>query len=225
MHRQKLLMLRWRSFLGWGNEYVACHYSYKADHYIHIGRIWQCSPLIAKCVGRKIVDAPLTLTLKPSIQSSYSQYMYATNCTVIIPNQYSVSMYCQWHLEALWPLHFWSTTIHVIWVMDDVALSNSRALGWQLMACWSFHLFLINIAQLPQLSSSSSVFSISMTYHKQFETSQPRAPGLCGELCSWMHGWMHHDGRHSDRLVLNTDRSFYDMYVITHLNFVSKFGY
>jgi len=34
---------------------------------------------------------------------------------------------------------------------------------------------------------------------------------------------MQHDGRHSDRFVLGTDLSFYDLYDITHLYFVSLF--
>jgi hypothetical protein len=72
---------------------------------------------------------------------------------------------------------------------------------------------------------SSSFSSISMTYHKQFQISQPCAPDLCGKLCSWIHGWIQHDGCHSYRFVIRTDRSFYDTYDITHLNFVSIFRY
>jgi len=118
---------------------------------------------------------------------------------------------------------FLISAIHAIWVRNDVALSHSRAFGRQFTACRTFHLFLVNIARLPHLSLSSSFSSISMTYHKQFQISQPCARGLCGELCSWIHGWMQHDGRRSDWFVLSTDCSFYDTYDITHLNFVSMF--
>jgi hypothetical protein len=34
-----------------------------------------------------------------------------------------------------------------------------------------------------------------MMYHKQFQISQPCAPGLCGDLCSWIHEGIQHDGR------------------------------
>jgi len=53
---------------------------------------------------------------------------------------------------------------------------------------------------------------------------QPCAPGLGGE-CIWMRGYMLHVGCHSDWFVLSTDRSFYDSYDITHLNFVSIFSH
>jgi len=49
------------------------------------------------------------------------------------------------------------------------------------------------------------------------------APGLCGELCSWIHGWIQDDGCRSDRFGVRTDHSFFDTYDITHLNFVSIF--
>jgi len=62
-----------------------------------------------------------------------------------------------------------------------------------------------------------------MTYHKQFQISQPSAPGLYSELCSWIHGWIQHDGCPSDWFVMRTDRSFHDTYDITHPNFVSTF--
>jgi hypothetical protein len=64
---------------------------------------------------------------------------------------------------------------------------------------------------------------ISMMYHKQFQISQPCAPGLCRELCSWIHGWIQHNGCHSDWFIMCTDCSFHDTYDITHLNFVSTF--
>jgi len=88
---------------------------------------------------------------------------------------------------------------------------------------WIISLVLVNIARLPHHSLSSSFSSISMTYHKQFQISQPCAPGLCGKLCSWIHGWIWHDSCGIDWFVMRTDRSSYDTYDITHLNFVSTF--
>jgi len=70
---------------------------------------------------------------------------------------------------------------------------------------------------------SSSFSAISMTYHNEFPKSQPCEPGVYGELGSWMEESMQHDSHHSDKFVLSTDRSFYNWYDITHLNFVSKF--
>jgi len=137
--------------------------------------------------------------------------------------QYCVCMYYCLHPGVLLPLTFWSTAIYAIWVWNDVALLHSRAVGRQWTSCRSFHSFWVNIARLPHPSLSSSFSSISMTYHKQFQISQSCAPGLCGGLCSWIHGWMQHDGCHSDRFVWRTDRSFHDMYAITHLNYVSSF--
>jgi len=145
------------------------------------------------------------------------------NQIIIINNQRISSMYDHLHPEPSCPLNFRTTTIHVIWMMDDVASAHSRAYGWQFQVCWFLHWFLINIAWLPHLSWSSSFSSISMTYHKQFSKSQPCAPGLSRELCIWTNGWMQHDGCHTERFVLCTDQSFYNLYDITHLKFISPF--
>ena len=118
---------------------------------------------------------------------------------------------------------FLMSASHVIWVRNDVDQSHSRAFGREFTACRTCHSFVVNIARLAHLSLSSSFSSISKTYHTRFQISQPCARGLCGELCSWIHGWMQHDGRRSDWFVLSTDRSFYDTYDITYLNFVSIF--
>jgi len=145
------------------------------------------------------------------------------NHILIIDIQNCVCMYYRLHPAVLLPLNFWSTAIYAIWVGDDVALSFSHTFGRQLTVCRSVHSFLVNIARLPHHSLSSSFFSISMTYHKQFQLSQPCAPGLCGDLCSSIHTWIYHDSCPSDQFVMRTDHSFYDTYNITHLNFVSTF--
>jgi len=132
-------------------------------------------------------------------------------------------MYYRLHPVVLLPLNFWSTAIYVIWERNDVALSHSCAFSRQLTACRSFRYFLANIARLPHHCLSSFFSSISMTYHKQFQISQPCARSLCGELCSWLYGWIRNDGCRSDRFVMHTDRSSDDPYDITHWNFVSTF--
>ena len=134
-----------------------------------------------------------------------------------------VCMYYRLHPAVLLPLNFWSTAIYALWGGKNFAQSHSRTFGWQFVACKSFHQFCVMIAQLPHHFLSSSFSLISMTYHKQFQISQSCAPGLCGELCSWIHEWIRHDGCRSDRFVMRTDRSSYDTYDIPHLNFVSTF--
>jgi len=131
--------------------------------------------------------------------------------------------YYRLHLAALRPLNFWSTTIYVVWVRDEVAQSHSCEFGWQFTACRSFHYVVIHVAWLHHLFSSSSSSSIVMTYHEEFYISQPCAPGLCGELWSLMSAQMPHDGHHSERFIVSTDCSFYDLYDITDLNFVITF--
>jgi len=157
------------------------------------------------------------ITLK---EPSNTQSLYATNHIQIIHIKYCICKYYCFHSGASLPLNVWSTAIHVIWVRDDAGLSFSCAFSRQFTACWSFRLFLVNIARFPYLSLSTSFSSIPMTYHKQFQISEPCAWDLCGELCSWIQGWMQHEGHHSDNFILNTDCSVYDSYDITHWNFL-----
>jgi len=89
----KSLRLHWHSFLGWGNQCVAYQFSYNPGQFICFGRMWQCNPMIAKCVWLKVIDTPLTLTSNTSRQSLYIHSLYATNRTGIIDSQYSVSLY------------------------------------------------------------------------------------------------------------------------------------
>jgi len=58
---KKGLSLRWRSFLGLGNERVICVFSYNAVQYIYFASRGQCSPLIVEYVKLKIFDAALML--------------------------------------------------------------------------------------------------------------------------------------------------------------------
>jgi hypothetical protein len=64
-----------------------------------------------------------------------------------------------------------------------------------------------------------------MMYRKQFQISQPSAPGLWGELCIQMHGWIQQDSCHSDRFILSTYCSAYDSSDIAYWNFVSILYY
>jgi hypothetical protein len=63
-------------------------------------------------------------------------------------------------------------------------------------------------------SSTSSPFLIQLLHldshdvPTQCQISQLCARGLCGEVCSWVHGWMSYDGRRSDWFILSTDRYF-----------------
>jgi len=110
----------------------------------------------------------------------------------------------------------------VLWAMDNVVLWHYSAFSWQFTACRSIHWLFINIAQLADFPISSSISSISMTYHKQFSKCWLCAPGLNAEWGSWMNGWMQQNGGHSYRFVLRIDRSIYDSYAITKWIFVSK---
>jgi len=190
---QKPLTHHWRSFPGWGNEHVTFLFTYINGQYNHFGRMWQCSPLIADNVRPKIVEAPLTLTSMTYKQSLDAQQLDAKMHAVVVGRQWIVSMYKYSLRKASKPLNFSSTTTHITWVINDVALSGYSTFSWQFTACRSKHHCLINIARLPHLSSSSSFSVISMTYHKQFSKCQPSAPGLCRELCCWMHNQMQHD--------------------------------
>jgi len=136
---QKLLTLHWCSLLGCGNKHDACLFSYNADQYIYFGRMWQFSPLIAKGVWLIIIDTPLTPAWNTSKRSFYTQLFYTTNCIVIIDSQYGLSLYNRLHAEALWSLNYWSTTIHIIWVMHGMALLHSRRFGQQFMSFGSFY--------------------------------------------------------------------------------------
>ena len=142
--------------------------------------------------------------------------------TIITDIQYIISMCNHMHPKASWPLDFWSTTILVLWDMDEVAPSHSSALCQQLTACRFVDYFFINIAQLPLLAWSSSITSICMTYHKQLSTAGPCAPCLSGEVCSGAQGWMQHDRGQSYWFAFHTDCSIHDWYDITDLNFVRK---
>jgi len=124
---QKSLTLHWCSFLWLGTNHVSNLFGYNANQSISFWSIWQCSSLITKSVRIKIVDASLTVTWNSSKHSLYSQWLYAMNRIVIIDNQYSASMYYHLHPDGFWTLNVWSTTIHSIWVMDDVVLSHSHA--------------------------------------------------------------------------------------------------
>ena len=92
-----------------------------------------------------------------------------------------------------------------------------------IIACRSLQELLIYIVRFRHLSSSRLLSAISIAYQKQFSTSPPCVPGLCSVLWSWIHDRMEHGGPHSSQLLLCLDRSIYDMYHITDLNFVSEF--
>jgi len=220
---QKLLMLCGPSCLGCGNIHVVDLFHHNVDKYIQLGRMRQCSPLIAKFVKLRIVDALLTLTLIWLKQPSFTKSVDPTNRIHNTDIQHCVCKYYHSHPGALLPLNFWSTAVHTIWVRHDIARSYSSAFCQQFTACRSVHYFLVNIARLSHLSSRSFFFSISMTCCKQFQLSQWCAQDLWVDLCSWIHGWMQHDSCHVDRFIMSTDHTLYDTYIITYLNVGSIF--
>jgi len=221
--RTKILKPHCPWSLGRDNERVIGHFLYNSDQYIHFGRMWQCGFLIAKCVRLEIIDTLLTLTLIKSKQPSYIQTLYAMNHILLMDIQYCVCRNYHLHPGSKLPLNFWSTSIHIIWLWDDMSLSHSSAFGLQFLAHKSFHKFSVKRTLPPHAFPSSSFPSISMTYHKQFQISRPCAPGLWGKVCSWLYGYMQHNSHHSDRIVMGTVPSFSDLYDITHLNFVRIF--
>jgi len=56
MQDQKLLSLRWRSFLGGGNDIVNSIFAHKGGRYIDYGLMSMHSTLSVHDVGPKIVD-------------------------------------------------------------------------------------------------------------------------------------------------------------------------
>jgi len=145
------------------------------------------------------------------------------NHIVIIDSQWIMCTNTQLHAKALWRINFWSTDTEVLWAMDNLARWHFSAFSWQFTASRAITQFSINIAQHTQFAISSSIRSISMTYHKQFSQCSLLAPGLNAEWCSWLYEWMDHDGGYSSRFESRNDCSFSDSYVITKWNFVSNF--
>ena len=82
---------------------------------------------------------------------------------------------------------------------------------------------LVFIAWHSHHTLSSSCSSISMTSYKQFSISWPCVGGLSRELSSWLHGLMQSDGCHLLLYWMWFDCSFYELYDITDVKFVSKF--
>ena len=84
-------------FPGCSNEHVHFHFTFKHDQYFHICRMWQCSPSIAECIKLNINDTRLTLTLNPSWQWLYAQYIDAKAGIVIRDSQYIISICTHMH--------------------------------------------------------------------------------------------------------------------------------
>jgi hypothetical protein len=145
------------------------------------------------------------------------------NQIIIIDNHWIISMYDHLYPEPLWLHNFSTTTIPVIWVMDDAACAHSHSFSQQFTVCWCLCSLLINIGRLPYLFRSSSFSSIFIMYYKQYSKSQPSSLGQSGQLCSWTQGCMQYASDHTDRFGLRTDHSINDSCGITHLNFVSQF--
>jgi len=61
MQDQKLLTLRWRSFLGGGNDITAAIFTYNGAQHFHYSLMSSDSCLIIHDGRTEIIDAPLTL--------------------------------------------------------------------------------------------------------------------------------------------------------------------
>jgi len=60
MQDQKLLMLRWRSFLGGGSNIVTGHCAHNGGQYTDYGAMLLPSPVIIQDARLEIGDVPLT---------------------------------------------------------------------------------------------------------------------------------------------------------------------
>jgi len=97
--------------------------------------------------------------------------------------------------------------------------------SWLPMACRSFQKYLMNIAWYALFYYPAPPSQFQWPIKNNVSNSQPCAPDLCGQLCISMHRWILLHNCHWHRFVLSTDCSFYDLYDITHLNFVVKLWY
>jgi len=136
---QTWLTDHWRSFPRFVNERVTIFFDFKNRQCNHFGRLLLCSCLFAENVRLKIVDAPLTLNLMTYWQSLGAYQLYVKMHIAVIGSQEIVSMYKHLHPNASKLLNFWSTTRHIIWVLNDIGPSWSSAFGQKLTVYKSVH--------------------------------------------------------------------------------------
>jgi len=70
MQDQKLLMLRWRSLLGGGDDIVNSNFALKGSRYIDYGLMSIHSALSVHDAKPKIIEGPLTLIFRRWYQYS-----------------------------------------------------------------------------------------------------------------------------------------------------------
>ena len=87
MQDQESVTLRWRSFLGLGNEHVTCRFTSKAGQLLVFRFMWRCNPLIAK----KIKLKSLTLRWR-SINTNFGDIPTVIGCTIILHDRHNVSI-------------------------------------------------------------------------------------------------------------------------------------
>jgi len=136
---QRLLMHCWRSFQGLVNERVTNHFAYNNYLCNWFRRMWLCSHLFAENVRLKIIDAPLMLNWMTYWQSVGAQQLYVKLYIVVIGSQWIVSIHKPLDPNASKPPNFWSTTQHIIWLINGIGPSCSSAVGRQLAAYISVH--------------------------------------------------------------------------------------
>jgi len=126
---QTSLMIHWCSFLGLGNKLVAWFFTYQYGEYVIFGRMWLCSPLIAKGVRHKIIDAPLTLTSKTYSQSLDAQQLYGScRQSLLTANTSSLCMIIS--IQKLWGLPVSDPpqyTLSVLWMTQPDRVSALAA--------------------------------------------------------------------------------------------------
>jgi hypothetical protein len=138
MYDQKSLMLCWRSFLWLGNVHVVCYFLSPSrlirllwvDATMQPGDCW-----IEMTINRgRSVDAHLQAYLRslPTVIgcSKIVQKIHSAS----VGSQYRVSMYYYLDTRSSRNLSFWTTTIHVMYIFNDVGRSRLNAFGHQFTA-------------------------------------------------------------------------------------------
>jgi hypothetical protein len=108
-----------------------------SDGTIQLGDCWMGTIINCWCS----VDAHLWAHLRDILTVIGSSTIVQKMHTVSIGSQYTVSIYSQLNPRSWRHFSFWATTIHGIYMINNIALSYFNAFGRQFMAWKSIHLF------------------------------------------------------------------------------------
>jgi len=133
MQDPKSVLLHWCSFLGWGNEYVTCLFPSTAGHWLCFGSILLLNPSI---------DERSDWNRWRNIDAYRRDLLTVIRCAVmlhkihlvVINSQYTIFTNHHLHPKVSRPLTFWATTIHIIYLINDLNLSSLSMCGRQLTA-------------------------------------------------------------------------------------------